>query len=204
MRPVLAFLLIGWAGQASSHGTLSGGGNFYSGVVHPFVAFGHLLALLTLGLLVGQLRDRTIGFAALALLVGLLVGALSQSLFQADFSMALFGFALISGFVLAASPTIPAGIFIAAAAATGWLVGADTDVLSSTDATLASRALAAAGLMTGAQMITLNLAALSRYLRHQGWGILPRVAGSWIAAIAMLVLTLTLSGVSSARTGAIQ
>lgn len=204
MRPVLVILLIGWAGQASSHGTLDDGGSFYTGVAHPFVAFEHLLALLGLGLLVGKLRDQNIGFAATALLVGLLVGVLSQTLISAGFSVALFGFTLIAGVSLAVAPAIPAGIIIAAAMAVGGLVGADTDVLSATDATLTTRALAAAGLVIGALVIALNLAALSRYLMQQNWDILPRVAGSWIAAIAILGLTLTLTGVSGERTGAMQ
>jgi len=181
---------------------LPGGGSFYAGAAHPFVAFEHLLALLALGLLVGKLGERQIGLAALALLSGLLAGALSQTQFAISGSTALLGLALIFGVTLAAVPPIPAGVFIAVSALAGGLVGADTDVLATGDAPLTTRALAATGLMIGAQIIMLNAAALSRIMVQRGWGIVPRVAGSWIGAIAVLLLTLAVTGVTGAPSGA--
>jgi len=112
------------------------------------------------------------------------------------------GLALIFGVTLAAVPPIPAGVFIAVSALAGGLVGADTDVLAAGDAWLTTRALAATGLMIGAQIIMLNAAALSRIMVQRGWGIVPRVAGSWIGAIAVLLLTLAVTGVTGAPSGA--
>ena len=203
MRLALALLLICVAGQAAAHGTLAGGNSFYAGAAHPFVAFEHLLALLALGLLVGPLNERQIGLAALALTVGVLAGVLAQtqivaSFSTAIFSTAIFGIALLFGAVLVLARPMPASGMIAATCVLGGLVGADTDVLGAAGIPLTTRVLATLGLLIGAQVIVLNAAAVARFVQSRGWGVAPRVAGSWIAAIAVLVLTLRLTGAAPA------
>ena len=203
MRLALALLLICVAGQAAAHGTLAGGNSFYAGAAHPFVAFEHLLALLALGLLVGPLNERQIGLAALALTVGVLAGVLAQtqivaSFSTAIFSTAIFGIALLFGAVLVLARPMPASGMIAATCVLGGLVGADTDVLGAAGIPLTTRVLATLGLLIGAQVIVLNAAAVARFVQSRGWGVVPRVAGSWIAAISVLVLTLRLTGAAPA------
>ena len=208
MRLALALLLICVAGQAAAHGTLAGGNSFYAGAAHPFVAFEHLLALLALGLLVGPLNERQIGLAALALTVGVLAGVLAQTQIVASFSTAIFstvifstvifGIALLFGAVLVLARPMPASGMIAATCVLGGLVGADTDVLGAAGIPLTTRVLATLGLLIGAQVIVLNAAAVARFVQSRGWGVAPRVAGSWIAAIAVLVLTLRLTGAAPA------
>ena len=203
MRLALALLLICVAGQAAAHGTLAGGNSFYAGAAHPFVAFEHLLALLALGLLVGPLNERQIGLAALALTVGVWAGVLAQtqivaSFSTAIFSTAIFGIALLFGAVLVLARPMPASGMIAATCVLGGLVGADTDVLGAAGIPLTTRVLATLGLLIGAQVIVLNAAAVARFVQSRGWGVAPRVAGSWIAAIAVLVLTLRLTGAAPA------
>ena len=51
-RLVLLLVMLGLPAQA--HGTLPGGGGFYSGALHPLVAIEHLLLLLTGGLILGR------------------------------------------------------------------------------------------------------------------------------------------------------
>ena len=45
-----------WAAPAQAHGTLAGGGGFYAGAAHPFLAVEHLLLLLAGGMLLGRVR----------------------------------------------------------------------------------------------------------------------------------------------------
>ena len=53
-RRYLAPLLLLAPGLAVAHSPMQGIGNFYGGILHPILVPSHLLALLSLGLLIGQ------------------------------------------------------------------------------------------------------------------------------------------------------
>jgi urease accessory protein len=190
--PAVAAVLL-WAGPASAHGGVPGGGGFLSGALHPFAAVEHLVLLLSLGLLAGRLPRERRGRAFALLLAGLLAGLAASVTGRAGLlpagaaTAAILVLALIAGLVLALDPTLPAAAVAGAALVAGLVVGADTEVESA--AVLA----AAAGVVAGVLLIVLDAAALSAWTTQPPLPIARRVAGSWIAAIAIMLLALAAS-----------
>ncbi len=182
---LFTLLLIVLGGPAAAHGTLPGGGGFYSGALHPFVALDHLVALLALGLTLGrhQLRLPLVGLG-----VGLAVG-LAYGMPFAWLQLVVLVLALLLGGLLAANLAPPVAGLVAVALALGLAIGADTDT-----GTANAGVAAAAGTFIAACLICLNAMALAGVLRHPPRLIVLRVAGSWILAIAVLVLALRLAG----------
>lgn len=186
-----AALLLG-AGPASAHGGLSGGGAL-SGALHPFAAVEHLVLLLALGLLAGRLpRERRGGTFAL-LLAGLLAGLAATAiggvvlLPAGAATAAILALALLAGLLLALDPDLPKAALPAAALVAGLAVGTDTEVGG------ASALAAAAGVVGGVFLIVLDAAALSAWATRPPLPVARRVAGSWIAAVALMLLALAAS-----------
>jgi len=182
------------AGPAAAHGGLAGGAGFLSGALHPFVATEHLVLLLGLGLLSGQLppERRGLGFAAvgLGLLAGLAAGR-ATGLPAGVIAVAILASACLLGGLVALAPR-PLGWAVAPvlAALAGLGVGLDTDLAAPGAPASLGRA---AGVVAGAYLIVLDAAALAAWAARPLFAIGVRVAGSWIAAIAFLLLALAIS-----------
>lgn len=186
--PSAAALSVLVAGPAAAHGSLPGGSGFLAGALHPFIAVEHLLLLVSLGLLSGRLppQRRSSGFASvgLGLLAGLALG--EPGLAGSVAPSAILLLALAGGLLLAFALSLP-GVVPVLAALAGLAVGVDTDV---------ARAVAPApamGVIVGAYLIVLNAAALSALAKGPPSAVAVRVAGSWIAAVALMLLALALS-----------
>lgn len=195
----LAALLASSAGPASAHGGLPGGGGFLSGALHPLVAVPHLVLLLGLGLLSARLPPERRGPAFAALGIGLLAGiALAQGgprLFANLAPVAILGLAVMAGVLAALAPhELPGALVAALALPAGLAVGLDTDF--ALDPLRVGAALVApiAGVAVGVYLIVLDAAALaSLALRRPALSIATRVVGSWIAAIGLMLLSLSLA-----------
>ena len=191
----IAALLAMAPNTAAAHAGLGGGGGFLSGVFHPFVAIEHLILLLALGLLSGRVpgERRGPGFALLG--VGLLSGvAVAQTVAGTTVTAAILALAVVTGGLIALAPrrlsTRPlAGL----AAVIGLAVGLDTDIISEGQDGLAVLAAPTAGLSTGVYLIVLDGAALASLAARPPFQIAVRVAGSWIAAIGLMLLALSLA-----------
>lgn len=171
------------ASPAFAHGTLPGGGGFYAGAAHPFLAGDHLLLLFGLGILLGRAGRRT---PLIALLGALSAGFATTTLLPVPLQPAILMLALVVGGLLAAAIPVRPAILGLLAIATGLLVGADTDG--------SNTIIAYAGVTVAVVLIVLNSMALA----YVGAGLLNgvplRVAGSWISAAAILVLAFFLRG----------
>jgi urease accessory protein len=180
----LAALLLLLASPAAAHGNLPGGGGFATGFVHPFVATEHLLVLMALGLLMGRqaMRLPLIGLLG-GFATGVAFGAVMPP--QALILCAALGF----GALISVNLRLPAFALIMLAGVTGWMVGADTDGITGATALMAF-----AGAVGGLLMIVLNSMAVGQIAAGHLNGVPLRVAGSWIAAAAMLVLAFLLRG----------
>lgn len=189
MKPLLAGLLMLAASPVMAHGALPGGGGFYSGAAHPFLAVEHTILLLGLGLLLGRMSDSSVGPTILALLSGLGMGIVAQGLIGISITHLVLGLGLVCGAALAIAPSLTRPIIMAGALIAGGLVGADTDGIVDAADPLTT-AFAVAGLVVGILVIVLNATALSRSLSRRGWQIATRVAGSWICAVTILILAL--------------
>jgi hydrogenase/urease accessory protein HupE len=177
---------------ALAHGSIQGVDHFSGGLLHPLIEPTHLLALVALGLLIGQrgiarAEGVLAGFAA-GLVLGLVAAAFGRT-FDAD--LALLAVAALTGALVALSFALPAAGCAVLGAAIGGAVGMGSNPDAFTGSALLA-ALSGAGL--GAGLFLLSVAAVVNALRRPWLTILVRVVGSWACAASVLVLALWLSG----------
>ena len=198
----LVWLCLGLAtsSPAHAHGAMAGGGGFYSGAAHPFLAWDHLLLLLVTGLLLGRRPNQTARLPLFCLAVSLLLGLGSETagLDLQAYPGLVLGLGLVSGLLLAAgvSPSIAAMSCLAFL--TGVSVGLDTDVPLLTAASDLNAYTTYVGVIAAVFLIVLNMMALSLAVNRPPMTIGLRIAGSWIAAISLMVLTLHFRGLTGA------
>ncbi len=210
MKPVarlaVAALLAALAAPAAAHSPIQGIGIFYSGALHPLVTPPHLIALLALGLLLGQAGQRVAGdddapLAALtaplaALAVALVAGVLRAGLQPAeepDTDRVLLALAAATGLAVAAAWRAPAAVRLVAALVAGLAVGIGSAPSGVTDA---ERWTSLAGTAAAALLLGAYVAAMVAMARRPPWlAIGVRVLGSWMAAAALLVLALSFAPV---------
>ena len=167
---------------ARAHDALDGAGSFVNGILHPVVEPAHLLALLALGLWIGRqdpgaLRRSVVAFAV-ALIAGLLAGPLG--VLPPAVPLAL---AMILGCLAASAWMGPPRVVAMVALATAALIGFDS---AAVDWVLAL------AIWAGALLIVLNVVNLTMRIEATWFHIAVRIAGAWIAAIAVLLLALSL------------
>jgi urease accessory protein len=187
-----AALLLLAAGPALAHPAPLGLSGFSGGLLHPLFVPAHLLAVAALGLLIGAQapRPRRVAMAiyVIAVLAGLGAIALAYAPTQAE--PVLLICAALSGLLAALNLPLPRALGWPLAAATGAALGLDSppDAVS---LAAANRALLGAAL--GAAVLLVVIAEVSALPRHDWARIGLRIAGSWIAASAILVLALRLA-----------
>jgi hydrogenase/urease accessory protein HupE len=172
---------------AHAHLVTTGLGPLYDGISHLFLSFEDLLPVIALSLLAG-LNGPTAGRRALfvvpaAWLLGGLGGfAAGTPVFASTVTAASF---LVLGGLTAADRRLPASAVTALAAALGlfhgWLNGAGI-------AEAGREALGLVGIVSAVFVVVALLAAFVVGLRPAWTRIAVRVAGSWIAAIGLLLL----------------
>jgi hydrogenase/urease accessory protein HupE len=196
----LALAAVAAPGAAWAHGTIAGAGAFYSGALHPLVSPAHLIALLTLGLAIGQRAEPEVertGAPLAALAVALAIGlSLHAAAGDPDTDRVLLAGAALVGVGVAAAWRWPAPWLVVLAAAVGVAAGlasGPSGVQGSARATM----LAGTGLAAFA--VTAYAAVMTATIRQPWLQIAVRVLGSWFAAAALLVLAL---GLAAARRAA--
>ena len=162
---------------------------FFAGLLHPLVVPAHVAAIAALALLVGQQNwDRNVPMAyVVAVLLGL--GAIAMAYVPTFTEERLLAFAAITGLLVALSRPVPQELGVLLAAAIGLSLALDSPpealALMQANLTLLGTAL-------GAVLLLLVLLQGTARLRHHWQRIGARILGSWIAAIAILVLALRL------------
>ncbi len=159
------------------------------GLVHPVSTPAHVVALTGLGLIAG--RDflpagaAMIGAFALGLAVGL--GAIAWGIGETPAGDVLLASAILCGLTAASYVTVPVSLAVPVALLSGIAVGLDSPpesiLLAEAVAMLIGTACGGIGALA---MIAFVASAIARWRQ----GIVLRVAGSWVAAIAILVLAL--------------
>jgi urease accessory protein len=179
-----------WPLAAAAHGDLERFGPFWAGALHPFLVPGHLLALLALGLWIGQRGLGVARHALVALLAGLTAGSAATlfSGWQHDTERAL----LLAGALAALAVVWSRPLTVGLLAALAGLVGAALafGALPEPSAPRWARWTQAAGGVAGAFLAVAVLAALVDRARAPRARVGLRVLGSWLAAAALLVLAL--------------
>lgn len=187
----LAFLLLlllspntAWA-----HSSLPGMQGIYLGMLHPFTSGPQILALLALALIIQQrlpeAEDVFHGFWATCLL-GAAAAALGLSGINAD--VPLIFFTVAAGLLAASELTLPLPLLLVLGAICGLLSG----YISWPDSGSARNMLfSALGAIVGSVFVIIVVAGGLQAIRQfAGWRWFPmavRVAGSWLAAIAILL-----------------
>jgi urease accessory protein len=190
-RLVFVIWLMSFAGSADAHSTVKGVGDLYAGLLHVLTALEHVLPFIALSLLAGQRGLKAQAEAALLVFpVALMIGAAAGLWVPPLPGLAFFNVAsaiLLGGLVAAAWP-LPRAVFYGLVVVFGISHGfANGEAISgSIKAYLFILGIGLAGLAVLAYG-TLMVDFLLR--RKASWiPIAVRVAGSWIAAIGVLVL----------------
>ena len=161
----------------------------FAGLLHPLIVPAHVLSIAALALLIGQQgwgRNVPIAYAV-AVLIGF--GAIALAYVPRFTEETLLALAAISGLQVARSRPLPQALGALLAAAIGLSLALDsppeTIALTEANLTLLGNAL-------GAVLLLLALVQCTSRLRQHWQSIGARIAGSWIAATAILVLALRL------------
>jgi urease accessory protein len=168
-------------------------GGFAGGLLHPLLAPAHLLSLIGLGLLAGRgsLRVRIAIVAAFAAGLGGGLGAIAFGAGETSANNVLLAAAAACGVIAALGLPGRAWFVAPLALIIGSAVGLDSppETISMHEAVLMLT-----GTFCGGVAALALLTAAAAWLAHLWRAIALRVAGSWIAAIAILVLALRLAG----------
>jgi len=189
MNSRTGILILLSAGAACAHAPVPGLGDFYNGLLHPFFSLPHLLCLIALALFLGQHREHDNGAPAFGFLFALIL-SLGLAAFSIGFPTAtlLLAVAGILGFLILLNARFPVWARLSLAVAAGLLMGFD----------FASETVRSKLALNCGTALTLYLCLLYGLTLGEAFGkkrwqhIGMRVAGSWIAACALLVLSLTL------------
>ena len=163
-------------------------GDFYGGLLHPLVTLQHLVPMLAVGLLAGLQEPRTARWILVAMPLGLLCGVgLAVVLPGVSAADRVNEVSLVVvGLLVAGALRLPPGVM----AAVGWLVGLSHGygnglaMTTETTVPLFSLGVVAAGFV----LVALVSAATIVLTRRADWlRIAVRAAGSWIAAIGLMV-----------------
>ena len=188
-RVLVLLLAILWPETAWAHSSIPGMQGLYWGMLHPFSSGPQILALFALSLVIQQRQpageEMLIGFLA-GCVAGVAAAALGVSGFNPDIPLTLFAFA--AGVLTASAIKLP----VAVLAVPGGIGGLLSGYVSWPDPGSASgMMMSALGAVVGSTLIIIVVAGMIEIIRQKaGWAWLPvgvRVAGSWIAAISVLL-----------------
>jgi urease accessory protein len=179
------------AGNAEAHSTVKGVGDLYAGLLHVLTALEHVLPFIALSLLAGQrgLKAQAEG-VLLVFPVALMVGASAALWLPPIHGLALFNIAsaILLGALVAAAWTLPMWLFYGLVVLFGLSHGfANGEAIN--DSIKAYLFILGVGL-AGVAILAYGTLMVDYLLKRKiGWiTIAVRVAGSWIAAIGVLVL----------------
>ncbi len=188
---VPSFMLLPQAAQA--HLVTTGLGPLYDGITHFLVSFDDLLPVVAMALLAGlngpKAGRRMLFVLPAAWLLGGLGGFLSGTAPAGAWLTA--GSALLLGVLVAVDRRLPVALVVVLAAVLGLLHG----WLNGTGIAVANReGMALAGIAGVVFVLASLLAGLASSVHVQAARIAVRVAGSWIAAIGILLIGWQLRG----------
>ena len=190
---LLAPALVTATSPAFAHSPIEGIDSFYGGLLHPVFVPGHFLLLLALGLYLGQRGDRNNSIPLAAFVAATLTGfVLAWFEIGSNLDVLILGLCGLIGLLIAASFGVGVIFSVVIAVACGLLLGMD-----STQETLTGKEKFVAFFGNGIAFYFLILypIAIAEWTNGRTWQkIGVRVAGSWIAAAALMVLALTLYG----------
>ncbi|QDU72027.1 HupE/UreJ family protein [Mucisphaera calidilacus] len=177
--------------EAQAHLVSTELGPFYDGVAHVVVTATDLMMLLAMALLAALAGVTAARRASLTLIAGWALGLVGGFLLpgsSADLLVlpmaAWVGVMLFMGVLVAGDVRAPAVLLAVAGGVLGLLGGLSNGQAAQADGV----ALTVLGIGVGVGVLSLMLSGLGVWLEVQGMRILIRIAGSWVAAISLLIL----------------
>jgi len=168
---------------------MQGVGDFYAGMLHPLITIETVLPLIGLSLLAGQQRREAAIPLLAAFPAALIAGTLLAASGNVPYSLAIVQLVLTAGFgiLVALARSVPSWLLVLLAAVLGISVGwANAAELVGQ----VSRFRFVTGLAVVGLLLLVYGNGLVRNLKPEWTQIAVRVAGSWIAAVSILVLGL--------------
>ncbi len=173
---------------ALAHGSLEGAGNFYTGLLHPFVVPAELLPLLALALLMGRSGlaacRRTIPALAIGVAAGLAIAQAHGAI--SDATALLTVLALIAAAIVTTGLRAPIWVGVGLALPIGLAVGFDA---APEPGVWSAVLLTASATLLGCTALAAILASLTLKAEKPWSRIAVQIAGSWILASALLYLS---------------
>ena len=189
-RPVLLAVIAIAASTESAfaHPAPFGIGGFPGGVLHPLFVPTHAMAVVALGLLIGQ-QAAWSRLVAVSFIVGLAVGlgVMTLGVVPTLMNELVLGGALLSGLLVVLARPMPEAIGCVLAVLLGFCIALDSppEAISLSEANLML-----VGTGVGASALLIAAIAMARSATKDWSRIGLRILGSWIAASAILVLVL--------------
>lgn len=192
--PLIGFLLlITSVSPAWAHISSGGIVDSYSGLLHPFTEPLHIITIIGLGFLLSQQGKSIppIGWVTycIAALVGLIASSLGLSL---SINILLYLLSILLGILVAAKPALSRMVCVLFSLIVGFLLGMDS--VSATPG-IGKLVITIFSTTTGLGIALLMVIGWGDYFTRDWQKIGIRVIGSWIAAIALLLFTLSLKTV---------
>ncbi len=179
--------------------TFAAGTNFFvQGLSHPLTVPTQLVAIFSLGLLIGQQGWKHLTRVLPAFVVALAAGLVMTRYQSASWNseMMLLPLAAIGGLLVMLKWQLPVGVTFTIAVITAVIVGMDSavPVIPGLQVRKIYANLAGSGLTICGILLLISL--IATLLRNVLQGVPLRILGAWATAGAVLVLTLRLSRVS--------
>ncbi len=188
----LAILLFAFPATAQAHTPIEGIGDFLAGLIHPLTTPSHILLLLALGLLLGQRSPLRL---KMPMLVFVSASAVALTLTTAGWftkvhPAILLGLALCAATFVALERPLPPLALHTLLALAALALGLDSAVESGSRAAVFKTL---AGTWISLAVLLADVAIYVSFCARKNWlKVGVRVLGSWIIAVALLVLAFSL------------
>jgi hydrogenase/urease accessory protein HupE len=174
-----------------AHAPVPGLNSFLNGAVHPLLIPAHIIVLIAMGLLIGRQGSDSIGKVLPVFMLLIIPGVILSLWINGGESLALIIliFAFILGILIALGKSLPIWALMVFTCMTALLIGIDSAQMAFTGK---DRYIALGGTVVGSSILLIYAAGFTEYLQKLWQGIPVRIIGSWLAASAIMVLTLSL------------
>lgn len=178
--------------EAHAHSPFPGAGDFIGGLLHPVTSPTHVLVIIGLGLMAGRRTLAEVKEPAITFAIG---SALGLSLTLTGMMEAVppaipIVIALVAGALLASEKSLPLLWTNALYGAAGMILGLDSAVENGSAWTITKTLL---GNWISLGLLVADLAIYVTFGAHAKWlTIALRIVGSWIIAIALMVLAFSM------------
>lgn len=172
---------------------------FLQGLLHPFLTPAHLIALLALGILLGQQAKKN-GYSALLIFIAFTLASLvSTRLYRADINSEIILLILAGclGIITALKLSLSKWIALIFAIVTGSLIGIDSAPVIIPGLKASKIYADMAGTFVSVSIILIAVSLLSQLINKLWQGIALRIIGSWVFASALMVLALMFAPLNS-------